>query len=403
VLNLPTTSSLLQLVTGSPVSSILVHVSWNDLSTTNVVTPSSQNTPPITTATTTTIAPSPPANVDRNVKFISIYNSSLSPCFIQVQVFDGTNTITLFGFNLPGGFLVQYNSDGNGFIVYDNFGRILVVSNATVSGIQAISAGTQIATTGTVSFSNSNNVSFGMSNSSIVTASFGFNISAGTTSNNLSAVTFSNSNNVAFGLNNGTITASAAVGQVSVFSQDADFVTHFPIAQAALSMQKLSLAMNLSASVAAMIAAVSGFSNSTDAITIGHAVYTMNAGTASLASSGSRLLSWTTGSATSASSVYGGASGTRYRTLSVGYSLSAGDYLFAWSVSTANGATLDAFGRAGLNLVGTFDGVETSTFLNGSSVSAIGAFPATIGATDTGYARTGFSAMLQPGILLFGT
>jgi len=83
--------------------------------------------------------------------------------------------------------------------------------------------------------------------------------------------------------------------------------------------------------------------------------------------------------------------------------MTAGDYLFAWSFSTANGATVDVFGRAGLNIVGTYDGLETTAFLNGSSVAAVGGFPATIGATDTGYARTGFSAMLQPGIILFGS
>jgi hypothetical protein len=56
--------------------------------------------------------------------------------------------------------------------------------------------------------SNSNNVSFGLSGSTI-TASAQVNLSAGTTSNNLSAATFSNSFNVSFGLNASTLTASA--------------------------------------------------------------------------------------------------------------------------------------------------------------------------------------------------
>jgi hypothetical protein len=402
VLNLPTTSAILQLVTGSAVNAIQVHASWIDLIGTTV-TPGVTAIPAITAATVTTIVPAPAAGVDRNVKFISVVNTSGSSCFVIVQRVDGAIVTQLFPTTLGPGWILQYNTDGDGFVVYDNTGKIQVSGPSINIGGVAIAAGTQTATSGTALFANSNGITFGMSNSSVVTASYAFNLSAGTTSANLSAVTFSNSNGVSFGLNAGTVTASAAMGTVSVFSQDADFVTHFPILQAALSLQKVSLAMNLSATCAALIAAVSGFSSRTDAITIGHAVYTMSAGTANLASSASRLLSWTTGSQTAVSSEYGGASGTRYRTLGVDYSMTAGDYLFAWSISTANGATFDAFGRAGLNLVGTFDGIETTTFLNGTSVAPVGAFPMTIGATDTGYARTGFSAVLQPGIILFGS
>lgn len=78
-----------------------------------------------------------------------------------------------------------------------------------------LAAGTQTAnTTGTVVFSNSNGVTFGMSNNSVITASVAAggggapNVSAGTTSNNLSAMVFSNSNGVSFGLSGSTITGS---------------------------------------------------------------------------------------------------------------------------------------------------------------------------------------------------
>lgn len=86
-------------------------------------------------------------------------------------------------------------------------------------GVNILAAGTQTAaTTGTVLFNNSNGISFGMSNSSVITASYtvpstaglisAVNVSAGTTSNNLSALTFANSNGLTFGLNASTITAS---------------------------------------------------------------------------------------------------------------------------------------------------------------------------------------------------
>jgi hypothetical protein len=86
-------------------------------------------------------------------------------------------------------------------------------------GYNILAAGTQTAnTTGTVLFSNANGISFGMSDSSRITASYtvpsiaglisAINVSAGTTSNNLSALTFSNSNGISFGLNGSVITAS---------------------------------------------------------------------------------------------------------------------------------------------------------------------------------------------------
>jgi hypothetical protein len=79
---------------------------------------------------------------------------------------------------------------------------------------------------GTLVFSNSNNVSFGL-NGSTLTASASFSgtfsgssatISAGSQSDTLGQLVFSNSNNVVFGLDNGTITASASYPQTSSLS-----------------------------------------------------------------------------------------------------------------------------------------------------------------------------------------
>ena len=294
-------------------------------------------------------------------------------------------------------------------------GSVVTASASFVAGGASInlSAGTTSNLASAFTFSNSNGVSFGL-NASTVTASIAtsltaINVSAGTTSNNLSAITFSNSNNVSFGLNGSTMTASASfatagiVGTVSVFSQDADFVTNFTALQASLSLQKLSLPMNLRATQLAFIGAFVGSSNASGAVTVSHAVYTLSNGTASLASSGSRAYSWTSGSATTDSNRYGGASGTRYRSVAANYSMPPGDYLFGWWVSTAGVATVRVFGRAAMNLVGTYDGVETSAFVNGLSVSSVAAFPNSIAATDTGYVRTGFSALAQPGAILLGT
>jgi hypothetical protein len=149
---------------------------------------------------------------------------------------------------------------------------------------------------------------------------------------------------------------------------------------------------------------LTGNTNSSGALTISMAVYTLSGSTASLATTASRQISWTSGSQTSASSLYGGVSGTRYRTIAVGFNLTPGDYLFAFNMQTSNNGTWGAFGRPSASIVGALDGAETNYYLNGTSVSSFTtAFPASINVTDTNYARTGAGALQQPGFILVGT
>jgi hypothetical protein len=111
-------------VTGSGVNAINVYAAFNDLSIlTQIVTPGEQ-TEVITTATTTIVVSSPGAGFVRNVKFLSVINSSLLPCKITISHFDGTTTASVFSINLLSGYLIQYNTDGVGFRVYDTFGNI---------------------------------------------------------------------------------------------------------------------------------------------------------------------------------------------------------------------------------------------------------------------------------------
>jgi hypothetical protein len=92
-------------------------------------------------------------------------------------------------------------------------GSIIISAITAVGGSVNFSAGTTSNNLTALTFSNSNNVSFGL-NGSVLTASANaisnINVSAGTTSNNLSAVTFSNSNGVSFGLNGSVVTGSVA-------------------------------------------------------------------------------------------------------------------------------------------------------------------------------------------------
>jgi len=104
---------------------------------------------------------------------------------------------------------LSFNGAGGVSVGYSN-GSIVISGATGGAGGAGVSAGTQSVSTGTVVYSNSNNITFGMSGSSRVTASYAFNVSAGTTSNNLNSLSFSNGSGVSFGLNAGTVTASVA-------------------------------------------------------------------------------------------------------------------------------------------------------------------------------------------------
>jgi hypothetical protein len=113
-------------------------------------------------------------------------------------------------FKPPNGALFWRNDLAN-FYVWNHTGWELV--GAGGGGGVAISAGTESQSTGTVIFSNSNGVTFGLDGGTL-TASVAagglanIGLSAGTTSNLLSAFTLSNANGVSFGLDGSTVTAS---------------------------------------------------------------------------------------------------------------------------------------------------------------------------------------------------
>jgi hypothetical protein len=125
VLNLPTPTSILKVVTGSAVTNISVHASFIDLfPATNQVTPGWQNVL-IAAAITTTVVASPPAGADRNVKFVAVNNASGAPCAVSVDQFDGTLTSRVFGpVTLLPSWSLHYTTDGVGWVVYDAAGKI---------------------------------------------------------------------------------------------------------------------------------------------------------------------------------------------------------------------------------------------------------------------------------------
>jgi hypothetical protein len=147
------------------------------------------------------------ASFAQSVQTQNLHNVTLSgnTAGVMAQISSGTLT-------LAGGNNITLSQAGNAVTISAGAG-------GAGDGLNRIAAGTQTAgTLTTVMFSNSNNVSFGMTNSSIVTASASFvaqsvqpgiqSISAGTTRATTGEVAWSNSNGLSFGMNGQTVTAS---------------------------------------------------------------------------------------------------------------------------------------------------------------------------------------------------
>jgi hypothetical protein len=136
MLNLPSPSTSLQVVTGSAVTAIAVFASFNELAiASQQITNSDSQSTLIDIAGTVQVVDPPGAGVNRNVKFLSVNNSSLFTCAVTVQTFDGVVAIPIFGpapLLLGPGWSVHYNTDGNGFVVYDNTGAIQMSMNYMV-------------------------------------------------------------------------------------------------------------------------------------------------------------------------------------------------------------------------------------------------------------------------------
>lgn len=122
MLNLSSTSDVIRIVTGSA-AQIECHASWADLNGTTV-TLGRQNTPHITTATTTTVVASPAASTVRNVKHLNITNNHASQsCSITVEHYDGTTAEELIAVTLLSGENMVLGEDGR-WTHYDANGAV---------------------------------------------------------------------------------------------------------------------------------------------------------------------------------------------------------------------------------------------------------------------------------------
>jgi hypothetical protein len=318
-------------------------------------------------------------------------------------------------------------SNSNGVTFGMSNSSIVTASVSTQPGTPfAISAGTQSVSTGTVIFSASNGFTFGMSNSSIVTASGDYvrSISAGTTNATGNQVVFSNSNGVSFGANGATITAQMpSVSYWDNINAEIFFDAQLQTATAGvtngalsgLSFQRLYLP-RMSATRMDLIAAISAGSSQAS-LTLFAGLYTFAGSTASSVSTASQAQSWNTVTAASATSNYGGQSGTRWRSISLGtWNITPGEYLLAFMPLAQLSLAADSLTFAMLagGLAGSVfnqlqvpgGGDYNAYFADGVYSTTATVFPASVNITDinqTFSSNSSLPVLNQPYIRLIGT
>jgi hypothetical protein len=175
------------------------------------------------------------------------------------------------------------------------------------------------------------------------------------------------------------------------------------IADGILSLQRVTIPVNISASSGLFVLDLKAPPAASGGITLSMGIYTFTGSTASLSASFSGSTTWTSGGATSASSVYGGVSGTRYRAIDAVTLIPPGDYLVGIHIRTTNAGTWNIFGRQAMSLVGQLSLPVniTNNFIDGISASSFSTLlPSSVIVSDTGYNRTGQSALRQPGFIV---
>lgn len=115
MLLLTSASDQLQIVS-STAANLEVHATWVDtITSSGVITPGRLNTK-IAAAATTSVAGSPPASTQRNVKSLHVRNkhATLSNA-LKIRHSDGTNVAQIFGTTLGPGSAIEYTDQG-GFL-----------------------------------------------------------------------------------------------------------------------------------------------------------------------------------------------------------------------------------------------------------------------------------------------
>jgi hypothetical protein len=282
-----------------------------------------------------------------------------------------------------------------------------------VAAPNGFAAGTQTATSGTVVMSNSNGFTFGMSGSTQITASMDAfrKVSAGTASGSGSQLVFSNSNGISFGLSGSTITAQIpTVSYCEVGRAEQLLGVTASSATLNLSLQRAIVPFQVSATRAEFLGHLTVAGSTAGTYTASIAVYTMSGSTASLASSSSVQVTWNSGTNSTAVSIYGGHSGTRWRSIPTGtFNLTPGEYLFGVMLSQAGVAgTTGSWSLGCAETISIIQEVgvaaaQNDYFANGVFSAATASFPSSIGLASGIVGSGGAPFQNMPLLRLVGT
>jgi hypothetical protein len=156
------------------------------------------------------------------------------------------------------------------------------------------------------------------------------------------------------------------------------------------------------------LAALTVGGSNAGSFTMSVGAYTMSGSTASLASSASGSYGWALGSTTTAASIFGGNSGTRWRSVPLAtWNLTPGEYMFGVMFSSASvgggsSGAYSLYGQSAVSIVGAIGGGNQShTFGDGLYSTTATSFPATIQLSQI--VQTGALALQQPSFIVYGT
>jgi hypothetical protein len=192
---------------------------------------------------------------------ISTNGSTISISNLGLAVSGGAGTST----SLTG--ITFANSNGVTFGLSTGAGVGTMTASYTVpaaqTGISGVAVSNSTYTSGTLTLTNFNNISFGSAAGGAISASFALNVSGGAgTSNALSAITFQNSNGITFGLSTG-----AGVGSMTASYNSTQFVG---TGTAVTGRASISLSSNgISFNGSALVGSATGTASTTGAFSFG--------------------------------------------------------------------------------------------------------------------------------------
>jgi hypothetical protein len=223
-----------------------------------------------------------------------------------------------------------------------------------------LSIGTALAQSGTVAFSNSNSVSFGVAtyaSGMIMTLSAGVtgglaaaiqSLSAGTTQVTSGQAVLSNSNGISFGANGQTITGDLQrVSRWYNGAFDFQFALQTTIASrgAELRFERVTFGRPVTFTAGYVAGDFEG-SQAAGSYTLAFGLYSMNGSTATLLTASSLQRTWNS-STNASSSCWGGITGSLRRSASLSFAVTPGDYLLGvmWSGTDAGNSIFRLLGR----------------------------------------------------------